>query len=210
MMISCLAVTCRPDWQKFLLHQYAKQTYARKQLIVFDDSLSPQKWPEHVTVIRGKLGSLGEKRQALLDTLRPEWAFAWFDDDDWHPACRLDVGAAMLEHVDVVGCRDGLFTDVVLHKTRRIETLDPVVFNGAVFGADCRLFKFQPLHRGEDTAWMQLVIKDARICSTPEMQHCWMSHETNVTGKRGSMSFEGKRFERFDSWELSFLEKFRR
>lgn len=202
-MITCLSVTCRPNWQPWLLHQFAKQTHEDKKLVVFDDSLTAQRWPDHVVVHRAKLGSLGEKRQYLLD--RIDTPFAWFDDDDWHPACRLDIGSALLPYVDIVGCRDGLFTDVVLHKTRRIETLDPVVFNGAVFGADRRLFKFQPLHRGEDTAWMQLAIKDARVCSTPELQHAWLCHDANVTGKRGSMSFEGARFTRFDSWELEFL-----
>ncbi len=202
-MISCLSVTCRPHFQPWLLHQFRKQTHDARKLVVFDDSLSPQQWPSDVVVHRAKLGSLGEKRQCLLD--RIDTPFAWFDDDDWFPACRLTVGATMLSLVDAVGCRDGLFTDVVLHKTRRIETLDPVVFNGAVFAAHCRLHKFQPLHRGEDTAWMQLVIKDATICSTPELQHAWLCHDANVTGKRGSMSFEGKRFDRFDAWELEFL-----
>lgn len=201
--ITCLAVTCRPNWQPWLLHQFNKQTYENKRLVVFDDALSPQTWPSHVTVIRERLGSLGEKRQALLNTVTTP--FCWMDDDDWHPQCRLDVAAALLPHVDMVGARDGLFTDVALHKTRRIETLDPVVFNGAVFDEGCRLSKFQPLHRGEDTAWMQLVIKDARICSTPEMQHAWLCHDANVTGKRGSMSFDGPRFTRFDSWELEML-----
>lgn len=204
-MISCLSVTCRPHFQPWLLHQFAKQTHDSKKLIVFDDSLSGQQWPGDVVVHRAKLGSLGEKRQYLLD--RIEGPFAWFDDDDWSPVCRLDVGHAMLPHVDIVGCRDGLFTDVVLHKTRRIETLDPVVFNGAVFAADRRLFKFQPLHRGEDTAWMQLAISDAVICSTPELQHAWLCHDANVTGKRGSMSFEGPVFKRFDSFEMEFLRK---
>ncbi len=201
-MISCLSITCRPQFQPWLLHQFRKQTHLAHRLVVFDDSLSPQQWPSDVVVLRAKLGSLGEKRQYLLDCI--EGAFAWFDDDDWHPVSRLTVGAAMLERVDVVGCRDGLFTDVTTLRPRRLE-IEPLVFHSAVFGAKSRLHKFQPLHRGEDTAWMQLVVRDAMLCTTPELRHAWLSHDTNVTGKRGSMSFEGPAFKRFDSWETGFL-----
>ncbi len=202
-MISCLSVTCRPNWQPWLLHQFRKQTHDARKLVVFDDSLSPQQWPSDVIVHRAKLGSLGEKRQYLLD--RIDTPFAWFDDDDWFPAHRLTIGAAMVERVAAMGARDGLFIDAVTHKTRRLETGDPVVFNGAVFAAHCRLHKFQPLHRGEDTAWMGLVTKDAMICSSPEMQHGWLSHDSNVTGKRGSISFEGPKFRKFDAFEQAFL-----
>ena len=205
-----LTVTCRPAWKPWLLHQLAKQEH-RYRLVVFDDCTFPQEWPEGSLVYRSEKRlrmTLGEKRQMLMqapfDLGEP---FAWFDDDDWHPKERLAMGEKLTALADVVGYSEGLFVDVKTLQTRRLDTGTRVTFNGAVFAAHCSKARFQPVNRGEDTLWLQTVLKDAMVVSSPMMQHCWMSHEGNITGKRGSMSFEGARFSRFDSWEKSFLEK---
>lgn len=219
-----LCVTCRPAWQPWLLHQLAKQEHDY-QLIVFDDCSKPlEGWPKDTVVIRRadrlKM-TLGEKRQAVLCLAEPlDEPFAWFDDDDWHPKERLYMGSVMLNPTNtvgsiphelpwptVVGYHAGIFVDVKTLQTRRLETGDSVTFNGAVFAPHCAKQRFQPMNRGEDTAWLRSVLKDATVVSSPVMQHAWMSHDGNVTGKRGSMTFEGARFSRFDSWEKSFLEK---
>lgn len=211
-----LCVTCRPAWQPWLLHELAKQEHDH-QLIVFDDCSTPLTWPERTVVVRRENRlrmTLGEKRQAVLCLAEPlNEPFAWFDDDDWHPNARLAVGASLLAYenacdgtkIDVIGYHAGIFVDVKTLQTRRLETGDSVTFNGAVFAPHCAKQRFEPMNRGEDTMWLRSVLKDSTVVSSPVMQHAWMSHDGNVTGKRGSMSFEGARFSRFDSWELEFL-----
>ncbi len=209
-----LVLTCRPQWRAWLDHQLAKQEFMHT-LIVFDDSSTAQTWPKGTVVIRTndrlKL-SLGEKRQLVLFAAeRYEEPFAWFDDDDWHPKHRLRIGSKLIKSaaVDAVGYHTGVFCDVKSLQTRRLDTGDRLCFNGAVYAPHCAKARFQPLNRGEDTAWQRSVLKDATIVSSPDMEHCWMSHLGNVTGKRGSMSFEGPKFKHFDSWELEFLKGIR-
>lgn len=217
-----LSVTCRPHFQPWLLHQLAKQEHDH-DLFVFDDATKPMTWPKGTTVIRPdnrlKL-TLGEKRETLLEYVRSKkfttcgglgdaqyHPFAWFDDDDWHSKERLTVAERLLDYVDVVGYESGVFCDVKTLQTRTLNTGDRVCFNSAVYGGRCAVHKFQPVTRGEDTLWQREVLKDATIVSAPVMQHVWLSGDWNVTGRRGSMSFEGPRFSRFDSWELDFLRK---
>lgn len=209
-----LVLTCRPQWRGWLDHQLAKQEHPHT-LIVFDDSSKAQEWPKGSVVIRTndrlKL-SLGEKRQLILlaAEARNE-PFAWFDDDDWHPKHRLTIGAKLIGEaaVDAVGYHSGTFCDVKTLQTRKLDTGDRLCFNGAVYAPHCAKTRFQPLNRGEDTAWNRSALASATIVSSPDMEHCWMSHEGNVTGKRGSMSFEGPKFRHFDSWELEFLRSLR-
>lgn len=205
-----LSVTCRPQWQSWLLHQLAKQESPFK-LYVFDDCSKPLTWTGPVVTARpsNRLQlSLGQKRQCLLDLIQDQREpFAWFDDDDWHPKERFVMGEKFMGLAHVIGYHQGLFVDVKSHYTRKLQTGASVTFNGAVFAPHCAAHRFQPLHRGEDTTWLNAVLKDATVVSSPVMEHAWMSHDENVTGKRGSMSFEGKRFARLDSWEKAFLEK---
>lgn len=205
-----LSVTCRPLWQPWLLHQLAKQEESYK-LYVFDDCSKPLTWTGPVVTARpsNRLQlSLGQKRQCLLDLIQDQREpFAWFDDDDWHPKHRFAVALEMFKSpVDVVGYHQGLFVDVKSLQTRKLQTGASVTFNGAVFAPQCSAHRFEPMHRGEDTTWLNSVLKDATVVSSPMMEHAWMSHDANVTGKRGSMSFEGPRFARLDSWEKAFLE----
>jgi hypothetical protein len=205
-----------------LIHQLAKQELGYR-LFVFDDCSTPLRWDgiDH-TLVRpsNRLQlSLGQKRQCLLDLIQNEGEpFAWFDDDDWHPKERLATGTAFLVPPsipipmpplpDSVGYHEGIFCDVKTLQTRKLDTHESLTFNGAVFAPHCAKFSFDPVNRGEDTLWLRKVLADATVVSSPIMEHCWMSHEGNVTGKRGSMTFEGRKFARFDSWELEFLRRF--
>ena len=205
-----LTLTCRPHWRSWLMYQLAKQEHPH-ELVVYDDCVTPQSWPKRVQVVRGLSGrSLGEKRNDLL-ALVGDQPFAWFDDDDWHPKERLVVAEGLLAGggIDAVGYEWGTFCDVQTLQTRRLNTGSRVCFNSGVFAPHCAKTRMQPLHRGEDTQWLAQCLKDATIVSSPLMEHCWMSHEGNITGKRGSMSFEGRRWSRFDAWELKFLKEIR-
>lgn len=206
-----LTLTCRPQWRPWLDHQLAKQEFMHT-LIVFDDSSTAQMWPTGSVVIRTndrlKL-SLGEKRQlVLLAAESYDEPFAWFDDDDWHPRHRLRIGSKLIKSaaVDAVGYHTGVFCDVKSLQTRRLDTGDRLCFNGAVYAAHCAKARFQPLNRGEDTAWNRSALASATIVSSPDMEHAWISGDWNVTGRRGTMSYEGPRFSKFDSWEKKFLE----
>lgn len=210
-----LSITCRPHWRDFLLHQLAKQE-TLLHLVVFDDSKDGISWPKvrgiSLQVIRPERRlqlSLGEKRELVLEQARRLGEpFAWFDDDDWHPQERLYVGGELVtkDRLDAVGYEWGTFCDVTTLQTRRINAGSRLCFNSAIFSPQCARAKFQPLHRGEDTAWLGACLKDATVVSSPMFEHAWMSHNGNVTGKRGSMSFESPRFTRFDSWEREFLK----
>ena len=210
-----LVLTCRPQWQPWLLHQLAKQETPHS-LVVFDDCSKPQRWSNALFVMRpdNRLSmTLGEKRQSILGFARDlNECFAWFDDDDWHPKERLAVGSEFFftgssYDVDAVGYHEGIFCDVKSLQTRKLDTHETLTFNSAVFAPQCASVPFDHVNRGEDTMWIRKVLKDATVVSSPIMEHCWMSHDGNVTGKRGSMTFEGPRFQRFDSWELEFLKK---
>jgi hypothetical protein len=197
-----LLLTCRPHFKPWVLYQLAKQEH-ECSLLVFDDCSKPT-WPGvSIRPSERMRMTLGEKRQQLLDLVTDN--FCWLDDDDWIPNCRFSM-SQLLDTVDIVGADRGLFVDVGTLRTRRIE-LPPVVFNGAVFRKDLAKHKMQPVNRGEDTLWLQAVTKDSTVVSSPVMQHAWLSHDGNVTGKRGSMTFEGPKFQRFDSWELKFLSE---
>lgn len=205
-----LVLTCRPHWRPWLMYQLAKQEHPHT-LLVYDDSMQRQEWPKRVHVLRGDhRRSLGEKRNELL-ALVHEQPFAWFDDDDWHPKERLVVAEGLLDGggIDAVGYELGTFCDVQSLQTRRLNTGSRLCFNSAVFAPHCAKHRMQPLHRGEDTAWLASCLKDATVVSSPMFEHCWMSGDWNVTGRRGSMSFEGRRWNRFDTWELKFLEGMR-
>lgn len=203
--VICLSVTCRPNWRPWLEHQLAKQEHPH-ELIVFDDCVKPT-WTVAVRPERRLQMTLGEKRQALLDIMPKGEPFCWWDDDDWFPKERIYIGQELLKEpaIDIIGYGEGIFVDVKTLQTRRLDAGERVTFNGAIFSPRAALTKFQPMNRGEDTMWLQGVLKDATVVSYPNMQHAWMSHEGNVSGKRGSMSFEGPKFQRFDSWELKFL-----
>lgn len=206
-----LVLTCRPEWRRWLDWQIAKQEHP-VTLIVFDDSSKAQEWPKGSVVIRTndrlKL-SLGEKRQLILlaAELRNE-PFAWFDDDDWHPKHRLTIGHKLITEaaVDAVGYHLGTFCDVKTLQTRKLDTGDRLCFNGAVYAPHCAKTRFQPLNRGEDTSWNRTALASATIVSSPDMQHAWISGDWNVTGRRGTMSYEGPKFKLFDSFELEFLK----
>lgn len=203
-----LSLTCRPHWQEWLYHQLDKQEH-KHQLVVYDDALPRQTWRKGTVVIYGASSrALGVKRDELLRQVGNE-PFAWFDDDDWHPKERLVVAEGLLEGggIDAVGYEWGTFCDVETLQTRRLNTGSRVCFNSAVFAPQCAKVPMQPMYRGEDTAWLASCLKDATIVSSPMFEHCWMSHEGNVTGKRGSMSFEGRRWSKFDAWELKFLKE---
>lgn len=194
-----LLLTCRPQWITWVLHQLAKQDH-QYELTVLDDCSSPT-WLGAIRPTNRLQLSLGEKRQLLLNEVTDD--FCWLDDDDWIPPCRFAMSEC-LKDFDVVGYNEGLFVDVKSFATRRIKS-DHVCFGGALFRRDMSRHVVPPLHRGEDTAWLQKVLADATVVSSPIMQHAWMSHEGNVVGKRGSMSFPGARFEKLDSWERKFL-----
>jgi hypothetical protein len=202
-VIAVLVLTCRPAWQKWFEHQLAKQETPHK-LLVLNDCYTSQVYMGASAVLRParRNMSLGEKRQQLLNSIPTDCeSFCWLDDDDWIPRWRLAHGGL----ADVVGCRDGLFCDVQTMRTRRLETGTPVVFNGALFDRRYASVPMLPLERGEDTMWLNSVCKDATILSSPMLQHAWLCHDSNVTGKRGSMSFEGPTFAGLDDWERRFL-----
>lgn len=205
-----LVLTCRPQWQPWLLHQLAKQE-TEHSVVLFDDCSKPLEWKPAVTVRpnnRLQL-SMGAKRQMLLDVIKTEREpFAWFDDDDWHPKERLAIGQALIDDgATAAGYAEGTFCDVKTLQTRKLACGEAVTFNGAVFAPQCATYTFDAINRGEDTNWLRKVLAGATVVSSPIMEHCWMSHDGNICGRRGSMTFEGRRFDRFDSWELDFLRK---
>lgn len=205
-----LVLTCRPHFRPWLQYQLGKQEHPH-QLVVFDDCTEPQDWGKDAVTVRPSNRmqlSLGQKRQCLLDIIKDMGQpFAWFDDDDWQAPGRLTITSAFEgAAVHVIGCRDGLFLDCKTLATRAL-SYPPLIFNSAVFSADCATVPFQPMHRGEDTDWLGRVCRDRVLVTTPELQHAWVSHNGNVTGKRGSMTFSGPRFTKLDAWERSFLER---
>jgi hypothetical protein len=190
-LVSCLCVTQdRPAFMPWLLWGYARQTWARKELVIVDSSREPctLEVPEGVRVVRARPGArVAEKRNVALDEARGD-AIAWFDDDDWQHPRRLEVLLEMLgAGAPAAGPCEAWFVDLWTKRCNRYGG-SQVIFNGAVFEREFALTqRFDPERlRGSDTLWLRALA--ARNGSTwsrfPKPLFLWLVHESNLSNPR--------------------------
>lgn len=197
-LITCLCVTeNRPAFVPWLLWNYDRQSWPRRELVIVDSSDPPLALPDRpdVRILHLPPGTpLGRKRNLALDAVRGE-AFAWFDDDDWQHPSRLAWLVDRLQRqalgpgVTHCGPNAAWFVDVFGDGC--VEFCDPraALFNGSLFiTARTRAYRFAEGQRvAEDVNWLASFDRDAR--SIPLARNLppvffWLCHDTNVANSR--------------------------
>src|SRR5690242_11718893 len=106
MTVSCLCVTeRRPAFIPWLLWNFDRQLYPRKELVIVDSSPEPFRSDrEDVRVVVAPPGTnVPAKRNLALEAVRGS-ALAWFDDDDWqHPERLTRLVRTLEEGYDYAG-----------------------------------------------------------------------------------------------------------
>lgn len=192
MRIACLCATNRPEWRPWVMHQFEKQVYPDKELLLdsSDDSIP-------------------EKRTRLIQTAKKGGfdAIAWFDDDDWSSPKRLLVFAALLAMGATPLSAVGNVRSYFVRAERRLvaepgelvipdmaisyQAPEGIIFNGAVFLlSTCPDTFSRALQTGEDTDWlMRWHKRRPSYVITAERLHLWMCHRKNVTNRLDTRSF---------------------
>jgi glycosyltransferase involved in cell wall biosynthesis len=188
-LASCLCVTeDRPEFLSWLLWNYRKQDYERRELVVVDSSREPLALPDDpsvrvVTCVPGT--SVARKRNLALDAARGTFV-TWFDDDDWQHPRKLSILAAALERGAVLaGSSRGWFIDLGRLRARPYEARRSLIFNGvAVRRSALDGVRFDERRsRAADTAWVSSIRRSARdgVQVAREVLSCWLCHRRNVS-----------------------------
>lgn len=177
-MISCLTVSNRPEWHPWVKHQVGKQ---HQDLV-----------GEHIIIDGSRYATIGEARTAALEASRHTFV-AWFDDDDWSSAIRLDRALYwLLEGAVMVGNVSSWMLDSRLEGACALEYpgYGHVIFNGGVFAKGRMPKTFQSSNQGEDIDWVRRGALQGPAVLLPELQQAWLCHDKNVVNSRGRRLFE--------------------
>jgi Glycosyl transferase family 2 len=188
-LASCLCVTeDRPEFLSWLLWNYRKQDYERRELVVIDSSRARVAIPGEasVKVVRCAPGTgVARKRNLALDAASGAFV-TWFDDDDWQHPRKLSILAGALESGAVLaGSGRSWFIDLRRLRARPYEARRSLIFNGAAVRRAAldgvRFDERRP--RAADTAWVSSVRRSARggVHQVREVLSCWLCHEGNLS-----------------------------
>lgn len=179
-VVACLCCTSRPEWMAWLKHQYEKQTWNQKELLIEDGP-----------------GLIPEKRTKLIQRARNAGFryIAWFDDDDWQSPTRLRDGVITLAPLGPAEYRErppaavGNVRSHMVNVDTRLgityQAPEGIIFNGAVFELTrCPETFSRALPSGEDTDWLARWHrrKPTYIVLGQTMQ-MWLCHRTNITNR---------------------------
>jgi len=194
-LVSCLCVTeNRQAFMPWLLWNYDRQFWNRRELIVVDSSDPPVTLPkrEDIRLIHVAPGtSLGKKRNVALAAARGE-VVAWFDDDDWQHPKRLGLLVPLLRQqaeaigASFIGPSKSYFLDVRGHRCARYVMHRYAIFNGSIFYREMvRHARFpEDVLRTEDTRWIATLLRKrqgAALVNDHPTLFFWLSHFVNVT-----------------------------
>lgn len=185
--VSCLCVTHAPraKWLEWLDYQFNKQSFKDRELII----------------VAGD-ESIGEKRTEALRRASGEY-IAWFDDDDWQSASRLELCVAYLAAQTLHGrphaagnwrsfkldAKTASQGDGV--RCREFQSGEGLIFNGAVYRRGYVPRRFAAINSTEDTIWQadfQLRLPDFVVIGQP--LHMWLCHTHNVTNSVQHVDFD--------------------
>lgn len=161
-LFTCLCITeNRPAFLPWLLWNYDKQTWTKRELIIVDSSPTPfESARPDIRVITSAPGTgVATKRNRALQAAQGE-LITWFDDDDWQHPEKLALLAEALQEEAVVcaGTRHGWFVNLDSGRCARHRGTGHLpIFNSAGFRRDAVLpLRFpEKLRRATDTRWMQ-------------------------------------------------------
>lgn len=194
-LVSCLCVTeGRPAFMPWLLWNFDRQTYPKRELIIVDSSPEPLVVDRpDVRVLRAPPGTnVPAKRNLALDACQGDMV-AWFDDDDWqHPERLTKLVAALNDRYDYAGTSHAWFID--LHGTHCAPYYGhgALIFNGAGFaGALARSVRFnEGVRKASDTVWLRdLGARRPRLALLEDRLTIWLCHDANISNSRGRRRF---------------------
>jgi glycosyltransferase involved in cell wall biosynthesis len=162
-LVSCLCVTeNRPAFMPWLLWNYGRQTWSRRELIIVDSSDQPfaSDQPD-VRIIPTAPGTgVAAKRNLALEAARGE-IVAWFDDDDWQRPDKLAVLVEALSGgAPYAGANSGWFVNLFQPGCAPYQIPQKeIVFNGAGFRRTAVTgIRFpEAVRQASDTRWMRQV-----------------------------------------------------
>jgi hypothetical protein len=202
-LISCLCVTeNRAAFIPWMLWNYDRQTWARRELVIVDSSEPPLALPARpdVRIVRAPPKTpLGQKRNMALDAAQGE-AFAWFDDDDWqHPLrlawlVRLLTGSSGGANPTHAGPRRAWFVDLFGDGCMEHVATGAPLFNGSLFNMSLvKRYRFRDdLRQLESTMWLDTFQHvSPSVSMQPHMPPVffWLSHDANAVNVRRTRRF---------------------
>lgn len=187
--VSCLCVTeDRHAFIPWLLWNWRKQHWAKKDLLIIDSSSEPIAVPDRddIRVVRATPGAtVGHKRNLALDHASGD-AIAWFDDDDWqHPERLTRLVQALRSGHRYGGQTQGWFVDLEHGRCSNYRG-SRILFNSAVFETElARSVRFdENVARASDTRWLRALAarhRDNGRRVGGESLFAWLSHERNLS-----------------------------
>jgi hypothetical protein len=199
-LVSCLCVTeGRAAFMPWLLWNFDRQTWPRKELVILDSSPVPfESARADVRVVSAPAGSnVPVKRNLALAKARGE-VVAWFDDDDWQHPHRLQVlVAALRDGCAFAGGTRSWFVDLFEAGCTRYAGGHAMVFNTAGFWTEiAREVRFNVgYRRASDTVWMREIAgrnpKGGRLLEDESLSF-WLCHERNISNPRERRSYSDR------------------
>ena len=185
----------RQEFIPWLLWNFDRQTYARRELVIVDSSAEPFRSERaDVRVVSEAVGAnVPTKRNRALESARGS-IVAWFDDDDWQHPERLEslVGALNRGFV-MAGVSQGWFVDLFTGRSTRHGGIRQPLFNGAGFAIEiARSVRFdERAWRGSDLVWMRALgaAEHRSVLLDPLMLSLWLCHNRNISNPRRSRRF---------------------
>lgn len=195
-LVSCLCVTeGRPEFMPWLLWNFERQTYARRELVIIDSSVECFRCAHRdVRIVGAAVGTnIPSKRNRALEEATGT-IIAWFDDDDWQHPERLErLVAAIGEGHAIAGVTQSWFVDLFEGRSCHHSGRQRVLFNGAGFAANvARSVRFdERLRRASDTAWLR-ELRSAGHASRlldPAILSVWLCHHGNISNPNSRRQF---------------------
>lgn len=122
--------------------------------------------------------TIGEKRQRLLERSTGD-VLIWVDDDDWQHPDRIRLSLDALRDHDIVVNRHGYFLDIATGAGSKFEPALNLC-GIAVKGDLARSVPFASRQTGEDTEWVQRVLRLGSVFSSATPLSCWICHDENT------------------------------
>ena len=198
-LVSCLCVTGnRHAFLPWLLWNFDKQDWPRKELVIIDGSRCPLGASDRSDIrIIGVNPDLNvaAKRNLAMHHAAGE-VITWFDDDDWQHPKKISQLLAVLQRDQVMaGCRESWFMDLDSRRCRNYRiTGKQVIFNSAAFIKKAVMLEAFPenCRKASDTHWMRKLAArypNRTAILDKKLLFFWLSHKHNLSNPSHSRSF---------------------
>ena len=159
-LITCIMPTAdRPKFVESAIECFRLQTWANKELIIYDSGGTPIADPgiPQIKIFRGPARSLGDLRNAAIERSQGSIIAHW-DDDDWSHQRRLEEQFELLasNDVEVVGYRTMVFFEMVSDRFHLYNGRADYMLGTSLMylRSSWAARRFQPMDKGEDNAFI--------------------------------------------------------